>query len=162
MCAHPNPTSKCYEATAFLSPEERGELLADLVDRPGLRIPARQIDAGTGCLQDVRDDLAARYRSAQRASRCADYRNPEIASLIERTQQSSAASAVDKVKFYKLAWDAVGSEFASRHQHYEMFFTGASFVIKGRAFRFYDWDAAGTLVNEILNGYDLADELGDS
>ncbi|MEP7351231.1 MAG: 4-hydroxyphenylacetate 3-hydroxylase N-terminal domain-containing protein [Sphingorhabdus sp.] len=95
-------------------------------------------------------------------SSVADYRNPEIASLIERTQQSSAASAVDKVKFYKLAWDAVGSEFASRHQHYEMFFTGASFVIKGRAFRFYDWDAAGTLVNEILNGYDLADELGDS
>lgn len=92
-------------------------------------------------------------------SSVADFRNPEIASVIERTQQSPAAGAADKVKFYKLAWDAVGSEFASRHQHYEMFFTGASFVTKGRSFRYYDWDAAGTLVNAILDGYDLADEL---
>ena len=93
-------------------------------------------------------------------SSIADFGNPEIASVIERTQQSSAAGATDKVKFYKLAWDAVGSEFASRHQQYEMFFTGASFVTKGRTFRYYDWDAAGALVNGILNGYELADELG--
>lgn len=39
-----------------------------------------------------------------------DYANPEIASLIERIQQSPAASAEEKVKFDKLAWDAVGSE----------------------------------------------------
>ena len=32
----PRPTSKCHDALEFLSPEERGELLADLVDRPGL------------------------------------------------------------------------------------------------------------------------------
>lgn len=40
-----------------------------------------------------------------------------------------------------------------------MFFTGASFVTKGRTFRCYDWDSAGALVNGILDGYDLADEL---
>ncbi|MFX7849930.1 4-hydroxyphenylacetate 3-hydroxylase C-terminal domain-containing protein, partial [Acinetobacter baumannii] len=56
-----------------------------------------------------------------------DFRNPELAGLIEKTQQSPAASAVDKVKFYKLAWDAVGSEFASRHTQYEMFYAGATF-----------------------------------
>lgn len=95
-------------------------------------------------------------------SSVADFRNPEIAAFIERTQQSPAASAVEKVKFYKLAWDAVGSEFASRHQQYEMFFTGASFVTKGRTFRHYDWDAAASLVNGILDGYDLADELSPS
>ncbi len=95
-------------------------------------------------------------------SSVADFGNPEIASFIERTQQSAAANALDKVKFYKLAWDAVGSEFASRHHQYEMFFTGASFVTKARAFRSYDWDAAGTLVNRILNGYELAEELGRS
>ena len=38
-----------------------------------------------------------------------DFRNPEIAALIEKTQQSPAASATERVKFYKLAWDAVGS-----------------------------------------------------
>ncbi|WP_249123191.1 MULTISPECIES: 4-hydroxyphenylacetate 3-hydroxylase N-terminal domain-containing protein [unclassified Bradyrhizobium] len=93
-------------------------------------------------------------------SSVADFSNPEIASLIERTQQSPAASALDKVKFYKLAWDAVGSEFASRHHQYEMFYAGATFVTKGHSFRCYDWNAAGALVNHILDGYDLADELG--
>jgi 4-hydroxyphenylacetate 3-monooxygenase len=92
-------------------------------------------------------------------SSVADFGNPEIASLIERALQSPTASAAEKVKFYKLAWDAVGSEFASRHHQYEMFFTGAGFVIKGRAFRHYDWDAAGALVNGILDGYDLAGEI---
>jgi len=93
-------------------------------------------------------------------SSVADFRNPEIASLIERSLQSPTASALEKVKFYKLAWDAVGSEFASRHHQYEMFFTGAGFVIKGRAFRHFNWGAAGALVKGILDGYDLADELG--
>jgi len=93
-------------------------------------------------------------------SSVADFANPEIASIIERSLQSPAGNAVDKVKFYKLAWDAVGSEFASRHHQYEMFFTGAAFVIKGRAFRFYDWGAADSLVKGILDSYDLADELG--
>jgi len=61
-------------------------------------------------------------------SSVADFANPEIAALIEKTQQSPAASSRDRVKFYKLAWDAVGSEFGSRHHQYEMFYAGATFV----------------------------------
>ena len=59
------------------------------------------------------------------------------------------------VKFYKLAWDAVGSEFASRHQQYEMFYAGATFVTKGHSFRTYDWSAASALVEGMLDTYDL-------
>ncbi|WP_029003977.1 4-hydroxyphenylacetate 3-hydroxylase family protein [Azorhizobium doebereinerae] len=88
-----------------------------------------------------------------------DYANPEIAKLISKTQQSPAASAEEKVKFYKLAWDAVGSEFASRHAQYEMFYSGASFVVKGHAFRTYDWDAAKAILDKMLGSYSLADEL---
>jgi len=88
-----------------------------------------------------------------------DYRNPEIASLIARTQQSPAATADEKVKFYKLAWDAVGSEFGSRHAQYEMFYAGASFVVKGHSFRTYDWARAEKLLGMMLESYDLADEL---
>ncbi|WP_448030403.1 4-hydroxyphenylacetate 3-hydroxylase family protein [Bradyrhizobium liaoningense] len=91
-----------------------------------------------------------------------DFTNPEIAGLVERTQQSPAAGAADKVKFYKLAWDAVGSEFASRHQQYEMFYAGATFVTKAHSFRCYDWDAAGSLVSRMLASYELADELRTS
>jgi 4-hydroxyphenylacetate 3-monooxygenase len=88
-----------------------------------------------------------------------DFANPEVARLIGKTQQSPTASAIDKVKFYKMAWDAVGSEFASRHAQYEMFYAGASFVTKGHALRTYDWNAATTLLDRMLSSYDLADEV---
>jgi 4-hydroxyphenylacetate 3-monooxygenase len=82
-----------------------------------------------------------------------DFANPEIAALIEKTQQSPTASAIEKVKFYKLAWDAVGSEFASRHEQYEMFYSGASFVTTGHSYRTYDWPAAKRLLDDMLDGY---------
>jgi 4-hydroxyphenylacetate 3-monooxygenase len=88
-------------------------------------------------------------------SSVADFANPEIAALIEKTQQSPAASSRDRVKFYKLAWDAVGSEFGSRHHQYEMFYAGATFVTKGHSFRTYDWEGATGLVQSMLDSYDL-------
>ena len=91
-----------------------------------------------------------------------DFGNPELASLIERTQQSPVAGAYDKVKFYKLAWDAIGSEFASRHTQYEMFYAGATFVTRGHSFRTYDWSSATALVDEMLAGYDTGGEIGPS
>src|SRR5262249_47413207 len=48
-------------------------------------------------------------------SSVSDFANAELRDLIGRTQQSAVASSEDRVKFFKLAWDAVGSEFASRH-----------------------------------------------
>jgi len=88
-----------------------------------------------------------------------DFRNPDLRALIEKTQQSPAADALTKVKFYKLAWDAVGSEFASRHEQYEMFYAGASFVTKGHSYRTYDWKAADALLQQMLDGYDLNGEV---
>jgi 4-hydroxyphenylacetate 3-monooxygenase len=87
-----------------------------------------------------------------------DFANPELAELIERTQQSPAAGSTERVKFYKLAWDAVGSEFASRHLHYEMFYAGATFVTKGHCFRTYDWQAAIGAVDRMLASYGLDGE----
>ena len=88
-----------------------------------------------------------------------DFRNPELASIIGKTQQSPSASAEERVKFFKLAWDAVGSEFGSRHQQYEMFYAGATFVPRGHSFRTYDWDGAAALLDGMLGSYELADEL---
>ena len=88
-------------------------------------------------------------------SSIADFANPEIAAMIEKTQQSPAANSHDRVKFYKLAWDAVGSEFGSRHHQYEMFYAGATFVTKGHSFRTYGWGRAGGIVQSMLDSYDL-------
>lgn len=83
----------------------------------------------------------------------ADYANPEMSGLIARTQQSPAASSDERVKLFKLAWDAVGSEFGSRHEQYEMFYAGATFVTKAHSFRTFDWDEATGLVDSVLDGY---------
>jgi 4-hydroxyphenylacetate 3-monooxygenase len=88
-------------------------------------------------------------------SSVADFANPEIAALIERTQQSASANSSERVKFYKLAWDAVGSEFGSRHHQYEMFYAGATFVTKSHSFRTYDWSGASKMVQAMLDSYGL-------
>ena len=88
-----------------------------------------------------------------------DFANPELAALIEKHSNRRQRTPVDRVKFYKLAWDAVGSEFGSRHHQYEMFYAGATFVTKGHSYRTYDWGAADKLLSNILNSYDLDDEL---
>jgi len=84
-----------------------------------------------------------------------DFANPAIARIIGKTQQSPAASSEARVKFFKLAWDAIGSEFASRHVQYEMFYAGAGFVTKGHSFRTYDWAAATSMVDGFLSAYAL-------
>jgi 4-hydroxyphenylacetate 3-monooxygenase len=88
-----------------------------------------------------------------------DFANPELNDLIMKTQQSPAAGSKERVKFYKLAWDAVGSEFGSRHTQYEMFYAGATFVTKGHSFRTYDWKRSTELLDKMLGSYDLDSEL---
>ena len=44
----------------------------------------------------------------------ADLRDPATAADIARTQGSADAAPFERVQFFKLAWDAIGSEFASR------------------------------------------------
>lgn len=92
-------------------------------------------------------------------SSVADFANTDLRELIGKTQNSPAADSETKVKFYKLAWDAVGSEFASRHTQYEMFYAGATFVTKGHSFRTFDWDSCTALVDQMLDSYALEDEL---
>ena len=79
-----------------------------------------------------------------------DWADPEFAAIIGKTQRSPAATPRDRVKFLKLAWDAIGSEFNSRHTQYEMFYAGARYVGCSHGYRTYDWDAAGALVDSLL------------
>lgn len=83
-----------------------------------------------------------------------DYESAELRDLIGKTQQSPVADSDQRVRLFKLAWDAVGSEFGSRHQQYEMFYAGATFVTKNHSLRTYDWDGAEALLDAVLNSYD--------
>jgi 4-hydroxyphenylacetate 3-monooxygenase len=92
-------------------------------------------------------------------SSAADFANPVTAAYIRKTQQSPVVSSKDRVKLFKLAWDAVGSEFASRHTQYEMFYASAAFVTRGHAFRTCDWGAATSMVDDFLATYDLPEAV---
>ena len=88
-----------------------------------------------------------------------DFVDPKMADYALRAQGSAALGPEQRVKLFKLAWDAVGSEFASRHTQYEMFYAGADFVTKGHSYRTYDWDCATGLADRLLAGYNLKDEI---
>jgi len=89
-------------------------------------------------------------------SSAADFDNPELAEVIEKTQISSrdGETAYDRVKFLKLAWDILGSEFAGRHTQYEMFYAGARFVTCGHSFRTFGWQECDDLLEAALSSYD--------
>jgi 4-hydroxyphenylacetate 3-monooxygenase len=89
-----------------------------------------------------------------------DFDNPEMRKIIDLTQRAAKMEPEKKVKFLKAAWDAIGSEFGSRHTQYEMFYAGARFVTTGHSYRTYDWDSATGLVDALMDTYRLEDELG--
>ena len=86
--------------------------------------------------------------------------NPDIAADLERFVRSPGLKSVERTKLYKLAWDLVGSEFAGRHQQYELFYAGARAQTTAvRAYRAFDFAAARAMVERCLAGYDLPTEI---
>jgi 4-hydroxyphenylacetate 3-monooxygenase len=63
------------------------------------------------------------------------------------------------VKLFKLTWDSVGSEFASRHAQYEMFYSGARHFTVGNAFKTYEWKEATDLVDRLTSQYELSTDI---
>jgi len=53
-----------------------------------------------------------------------DFLNPDLQPLIERYYRGSASSAEDRIKLFKLIWDAIGTEFGARHELYEINYSG--------------------------------------
>jgi 4-hydroxyphenylacetate 3-monooxygenase len=88
-----------------------------------------------------------------------DFSDPKLEAIIGKTQRSAIMSPEQRVKFLKAAWDAIGSEFASRHTQYEMFYAGARFTTAGHSFRTYDWAKGQAMVDHLMNSYQLSDEL---
>lgn len=87
-------------------------------------------------------------------SSVSDLNNPQTRADIDRYVHSPGTPAEERVKLFKLAWDAFGSEFGGRHHQYEMFYAGAPFVVKGYAFRNYGFEEPVADVDAFLAGYD--------
>jgi 4-hydroxyphenylacetate 3-monooxygenase len=69
-----------------------------------------------------------------------------------RYVRSPGRPAAQRIALFKLAWDVIGTEFAGRHQQYELFYSGGPFVGRAYAFRSFDWDTGVDLVDRCLAG----------
>jgi len=92
----------------------------------------------------------------------ADFSHPELSRVIRATQISPAMTGEERVKLMKLTWDAVGTEFASRHLQYEMFYAGGQYVTRGHSYRTYDWGRATQMAKNVTESYQIEDFLGGS
>jgi 4-hydroxyphenylacetate 3-monooxygenase len=79
--------------------------------------------------------------------------DPELKRLFEAYWQTPQLPALDRVKLFKLVWDMVGSEFAGRHQQYEKFYAGASFIVRNHNYREAPWDAFHAYADDLLGSY---------
>ena len=80
--------------------------------------------------------------------------DPDLARQFQAFWQTPQSDALTRMKLFKLAWDMVGSEFAGRHQQYEKFYAGASFIIRNHSFRETDWAAFNEIVEDLMASYD--------
>jgi aromatic ring hydroxylase len=53
-----------------------------------------------------------------------DLKNPELRPLLDRYYRGSGSSAEQRIKLFKLIWDAIGTEFGGRHEIYERNYSG--------------------------------------
>ena len=79
-----------------------------------------------------------------------DLESPETAADMDRYMRSGSATARERVALLRLAWDFIGTEFANRHQQYEKFYGGASFLVKTNMYRNYDFGRSGEMVDRAL------------
>jgi 4-hydroxyphenylacetate 3-monooxygenase len=78
-----------------------------------------------------------------------------LGKLFETYWQTPQLPALDRMKLFKLVWELVGSEFAGRHQQYEKFYAGASFIVRNHNYREAPWDEFHKYADDLLASYDV-------
>jgi 4-hydroxyphenylacetate 3-monooxygenase len=109
---------------------------------------AMQSEFNGRMLETVRELVSSSVIS--QPSSVADFDNPEIAPMIERYMRSGSMDARSRTELVRLLWDFIGTEFGSRHQQYEKFYGGSSFIVKQNVYRNFDFKRAGALVDAAL------------
>ena len=81
------------------------------------------------------------------------FENPVTEKLFNQYWSLPTASARERMKLYKLAWDLLGSEFGQRHFQYENFYAGSPFVVREHSFREAPWTELSLAVDGLLQSY---------
>ena len=88
-----------------------------------------------------------------------DLRSRELRPVLDRYYRGSSGDAQERIKLFKLIWDAMGSEFAGRHAWYEVNYSGNQEQMRLDMLRFSRArgiaDRQRELVDRCLADYDL-------
>lgn len=74
----------------------------------------------------------------------------ELSAQFERYWSTPDQSAADRMALFRVAWDLLNSDFAGRHEQYEKFYVGPSFVVRNYNFMNTPWDELEGLVDQVL------------
>jgi 4-hydroxyphenylacetate 3-monooxygenase len=85
--------------------------------------------------------------------------NPETRKMYSKFVMAEPEDAVGRYKLMRLIWDLVGSEFASRHIQYEMFYNGPRHVGRTRASHYFRWDVVEEAAQRALDDLGGYEEL---
>jgi 4-hydroxyphenylacetate 3-monooxygenase len=83
--------------------------------------------------------------------------DPKLRDVFDHYWAGGNASAVDRYKFMKLAWDYLGSEFAGRHTQYERFYAGPQFVHAFYNYNNTPWKERKQQVDELIASINIPD-----
>jgi 4-hydroxyphenylacetate 3-monooxygenase len=110
-------------------------------------------EAVPGFLHSIRVLLGSQpFQQAADSSIFEDSEGVEL--LLQALGAGSVEDARERYKLMKLAWDLIGSEFASRHLQYEMFYAGARHVTRGRMAHIFNWRAVDEVAERCLADVD--------
>lgn len=82
-------------------------------------------------------------------------RDAELRAQFETLWSTSEGGAVERMKLFKLAWDLIGSELASRTASYEKFFVGPAFSVRNYNFINAPWDELEGIALGLMESYDV-------
>jgi len=86
-------------------------------------------------------------------------RDPALREMFETYWSTSEGGAVERMKLFKLAWDLIGSEHASRATSYEKFFVGPAFSVRNYNFINAPWDELEGIAKGLMDSYDVPPEF---
>ena len=86
--------------------------------------------------------------------------DPHLKDMFETYWSTGEYDAIERMKFFKLAWDLVGSEHASRATSYEKFFVGPAHAVRNYNFVNAPWDELHGIAEGLMDTYDVpSDEM---
>lgn len=79
--------------------------------------------------------------------------DPELGGVFETLWTAGPFGAVERMKLFKLVWDLIGSDHASRATSYEKLFVGPAFAVRNYNFVNTPWDELHALAEDFMATY---------